>query len=258
MNRRSLQRRFICISLFLMFFITQIGCSVLKAKPAKDAGFLPKPELVTERRDRAPFFGYWVEDAQNYYQRLRQSGKVFIAPIDTSFINKAYSAERKSERLKRQRIEEAEELARYFRERLRLSLIQRKEMLVKVLDEPSPDALSVHLALVSVVPTNPGVNLIGTVAGAFLPGGGLIKIVGEGSIAFEGYVVDARSSKHEILEQFKDREGQKASPFTFKDYQQYAHLRVVLDDWSNQLAELANTPPTHKVEDSLPVSLNPL
>ena len=248
------------IVLSLVLFLS--ACSLLKARPAEHAGFLPKPELVVEMRERAPFNFYWVFDAKQYAELRKDYGQVYIAPIDTSVVKEIYLASSGSDKTKQARIQEAEELASYFRAKLKLSLkaILTKtetQIPVRIVDKPGPKTLSLKLALVQVVPTNPGVNLVGTAAGFFVPGGGLVKLAGEGSVAMEGFTAENEEQK-DVLEQFKDRESHKASAFTVKDYQRYAHIRVAIDDWADQLATLLTTPSEVQVEDSLPLSLNPL
>ncbi len=73
----------------------------------------------------------------------------------------------------------------------------------------------------------------------------------------EGYVEVADDARA-VWEEYKDREGQKTSLFSLKDYQRYAHLRVALDDWAKQVVELLSTPPEHKVNDSEGIELDPL
>ena len=255
MNRNifSLLRTFLLLACLLIVG----GCSVLKARPAKHAGFLPKPELVLEQRERAPFNGYWVIDPISFNELKKNGKQLYIAPIDTSIVNKSIQDAKGSKRIKSNRIEEAEELARYFRERLKLAFNARGDWQPKIVNNQGPNTLQLKLAFVQIIPTNPGINFAGTVAGFFVPGGGLIKFAGEGSIAMEGYISEEIPNTL-LYEQYKDREGQKASAFSLKDYQRYEHIRVVIDDWSEQLAELFTTDPSHTVEDSDVISLNPL
>ena len=233
-------RVFSTVALSVAAFISLSGCSLLRAREADNYGFLPKAELVAEDRERAPFNGYWVFDANEYDQLKRRYKKVYVAPINTEFPEKVFQRARGADRAKRARIEETRELAQYFREKIRLVSEFDSNYYVKVVNEPGEDVLTVNLALVELVPTNPGLNLVGTVAGFFVPGGGLLKIAAEGSVAMEGFVAEHKIPE-ELYEQFKDREGQKYSAFTLKDYQRYAHIREI-----------------HQVEDSDLVSINPL
>lgn len=239
----------------LLLLLCLSGCSLLKASSAKQFVFVPQPELLAEHRDRAPFFGYWVSDPNEYFNVRRKLARFYIAPVNTQFAEQQLAEVYRDKKKRKQRIEEARELARYFREKLKMSLAMRSGGRFQSVEEKTPGALELQLAIVQITPTNPTINLAGTIAGFFVPGGGLIKYAGEGSIAIEGYVES--SAVQTTYEQFADREGQKAAPFTLKDYQRYAHIRIAIDDWSEHIATLLTTAPEYKVEDSLPVSLNP-
>jgi len=237
-----------------MFFVLS-GCSALKASPNKLLYFVPSPEHLAEVRTRAPFHLYWVSNSTEYYLQKKKYGKVFVSPVNIDKVNDLHSRKIKNFLARTLRIEESEELARYFEQKLRLELQNREGKFLIIVDEKENETVQVNLALINIVPTSPAINLVGTVAGFFIPGGGLASYFGEGSVAMEGFVED--SGTGEIYEKFADREGQKTAPFSLKDYQRYAHIREVIDDWAMQIAELLNTPAEHTVEDSLPVSLKP-
>ncbi len=243
--------------LLLSFGLVLVSCTSLKAKPEKNSGFLPKPELLTENRARAPFHAYWVFNNQEYDLLKDQTKKVYIAPIDTTYAQKKISKASGSEETKVDRIEETTELANYFHEILKINFSKKGQGKIEIVDAPTEDSLNIQLALVSIIPTNPGINFAGTVVGFILPGGGLISRFGDGSIAFEGFT-NKVPDQGLILEEFKDRESQKASAFTLKDYQRYAHLRMILEEWTKQIVELYFSKGNHQVSDSLPVSIDPL
>ncbi len=242
-------------SIFILLLIVSLsGCSLFRARPLKSAGFLPWPEVVAENRKRAPFNGYWVFDAVEYDLIKNDFQKVYVAPVDTAIVKSMYLETEGDDDIRTERIQEAEQLANYFKSKIELLL---REGGVNVAEAPGPKTLSLKLALVQVIPTSPGINIVGTVAGYFVPGGGLLKIAGEGSVAMEGFVTE--ENQFPILyEQFKDREGQKYRPFSVKDYQRYAHIREILDEWSVQIYGLITTPYNTEVEESTLVSINPL
>lgn len=248
------------ISYLFLFTLAQMNlssCSLLKASQAKDAGFLPRPELLKENRERAPFHGYWAKDERAFESSLKRKAKIYIAAIDTSIVEKMYLEASGDLETKTDRIEEARELANYFINKLKLVADSNKEVVFST--EAKDDSYTLNLSLVQIIPTKPGVNLAGTIAGSIFPGGGLIKHFGEGSVAMEGFVDDKKLIEEEKLWiQFKDREGQKTSPFSFKDYRRYAHIRVALDDWAMQIVELLTTSGDHKVENSSGLRINPL
>jgi hypothetical protein len=250
----------VLLSCLLILAPLLASCSLLKARPADDAGFIPNPEVMSEQRDRAPFNGYWVFDGKKYHKLRRNYATVYISPVNTEVVRMMYTASDGSAKTKLRRIQEAEELARYFQAKLKLEIEAHNQVSptkrIHVAEQAGDRTLSVNIALVQVIPTKPEVNLIGTALGFFVPGGGLIKIAGEGSVAMEGFV--AEENAEIIYEKYKDREGQKTSAFTLKDYQRYAHIREVIDDWSAQIAKLLATSPEETIRDSWVVSLNPI
>jgi hypothetical protein len=125
-----------------------------------------------------------------------------------------------------------------------------------VRDEPSNDSLVLEIAITEISPNVPEVSAVATVAGFFLPGSGVIRLFGSGSIAIEGILRDGKTG--DLLAEFRDREADKSAPISVRDYQMYAHIRRTLDDWADQLAELAGTVSSHQVKDSLPFTLDPL
>ncbi len=253
------------LGVIVLFLAT--GCSLLKASASKEHVFVPAPELLTENRKRAPFHRYWVYDGKKYFDIRKNIGQVEVVEVDISNVERIYRTSRGSKETKDRRIDEARNLARYLEGKINLlledrefsHLISKAEMESKA--NPK-EPLKLRLSLTSVIPTNPGVNFAGSVAGFFVPGGGLIKYFGEGSVAMEGFVegpfgLDSGQRDIRTLEQYADREGQKTSAFSLKDYQRYAHIRQVLDEWAMQIVELLNTDAQHMVDDSLPVTLNP-
>lgn len=236
------------------------NCALVRARPAQSAGFVPDALNLVENRDRAPFHGYWVKEPMSYDALRLNSGNIYIVPVDVDFAIDMYVQANGSDSTKRARIAEVQELGRYFHERLRLTLEGIQDRKFNIVDRPGPNVFNLHLALVQVVPTNPGVNVVGTAAGFFVPGGGLIKAFGEGSVAMEGYIDREPVAFEEgrLWEAYRDREGQKIYPFSLKDYQKYAHIRVAIDEWAKQLGDLLNSQYSEKVEDRDLVSINPL
>lgn len=273
----------------LVFLCLSLGaCSasnspqlLLKASESDDTVFVPKPEALEANRERAPFHGYTEFEPEKYIKVKKTPAKVWVAPVDVSQLTKDEDDE--------DEIEEIKELARFFREIVIIHLRAGEErglgedfFTVEVLEkkpteeiktspttneensrsekatEKEPEAelsevIELKLALTDLVATKPIVNAVGSVAGFFVPGGGLINYFGEGSVAMEGFV-----EGQALFEQYKDREGQKTSVFTIKDYTRFRHIRVALSDWARQIAELIRSTPEHQVEDSFPLSLNPL
>lgn len=253
-------RRLHILFIFLLFFSS---CSVLrrfKASEARDYGFVKHPEYFSKDFDSRPFHRRWINFKEKLYSLVKSKKKkeVYFHPIDIGILTK--QANKISDEKNRfARLDEVNELARYFEFKLKMALKAKNKDYVFI-DKPKPKILNVHIALVEVEPTNPYINATGTVAGFFVPGGGLIKSFAKGGVAIEGYFdatsIVMKKPKYIVLEQFKDRESDKAAPFTVKDFQKYAHVRSSIDDWSLQIADIIIHPIGYKVDDSLPFELS--
>jgi hypothetical protein len=248
--------RLLILSLILIFSLCSCSAlKLLKASEAKGYGFIPKNKSLKMLRDPSPFQRRWVTKKISDYKKLKTDNfQIYIAKVNTKIVKQMLIGEFKEREEREERNEEVKLVAEYFNNKLAQE-IKRLNPNVTILGAPNGNSLCLKIALVEVEPTNPAINLIGTAAGLFLPGGGLIKIAGKGGVAIEGFFENTRNSKL-ILESFKDRESDKAAPFTVKDFQKYAHIRIAIDDWSTQIAEILAKPISDKVEDSLPFSLS--
>jgi hypothetical protein len=258
------RKKIILIFIFLNGILA--SCSLLKAREYPDAGFIPNPEVLVEMRERSPFNKGWVFDKEKFQELKSIYDKIVIQPVNTHFAELKIKNRYKNEDDAIDQIEAIQEIARYMREKFIAALqnaVVEQEPIPSALkphvfpvDVPGPNTFELELAIVEIVPTDPVINTIGAAAGFFVPGGGLIRYAGTGSIAIEAIMRD--SVTKEVYIMFKDRESDKAAPATIKDFQKYAHIRAIVDDWAEQFAELADSNSSHKVKDSLPFTLNPL
>ena len=249
-------------SLFIRFAVLPLiilslsACSLFRASPSKKKLFLSKPDLQIEQRDRAPFNGVAYLNAVKVDQMHETCKKLVFLPVRTDLLEKELAKEISDPKKLEQRIEEAQEIASYFHERLVAAAKAYENYPYTILDKPEPDSFIVEFALVELEPTSVSVNAFGAVLGYFVPGGGLIGRAASGAIAFEAQIRDG--STNEILIEFRDREKDKTSPFSLKDFQEYAHIRRSIDEWAEQYAELSATARHHRVADSFPITLNPI
>lgn len=224
-----------------------------KARPAVNSGFLPIPERLTEMRQRAPFNRAWVNPTIEEYKLKNKY--LYIAPVNMEFLEKTFY--KKYEGLKLiSRLEDVLELSNYMHATFKMAIENYPKKFVEVVDVPGKDTFQLELALVDISPTKPAITTFGSILGLVVPGAGIIARFGSGSVAMEGIVRDYESG--EVLAEFADREADKTAPFTVKDYQEFANVRASISDWAEQYAELSATEMNHRVEDSLPFTLNPL
>jgi hypothetical protein len=241
---------------YLLFIFILAGCNLLRASEIATSDFLPDKKLLTESRNRAPFHGYWVFDSNQFDQLKLKLPEIYIAEV-----NYAVALE-KSARKNLSSIEfidleeEFQELSRYFEAKLKLVFTEHFGASKIIVDKNSRASLNYRLAFTEIVPTDVAINATGTFLGFVAPGGGLLKEFGKGSLAFEGYV-SQEDLVLEVYEQFKDRETHKVSPFSIKDYQRYAHHRVIMDEWAMQLAGLYGSSSLERIADGNIVQLSP-
>lgn len=258
--------RLAALALIAVVFCT--ACSVFKASPAEDSGFLPYPELLKPMPERAPFNAVYVSDPRRLEElRMKYQG-IAILPINTLPAETKIKIRSLPPRVEESRVADLRELSDYFHTRLESAFseydgdglsaegvpIAVRKFTVR--DQPTDDTLVLEIAITEISPNVPEVSAVATIAGFFLPGSGIIRVFGSGSIAIEGILRDGKTG--DLLAEFRDREADKSAPISVRDYQMYAHIRRSLDDWADQLAELAGTMSTHQVKDSLPFTLNPL
>ena len=150
---------------------------------------------------------------------------------------------------------DVEKLANFFLDEINRSFSENESGRWTLVEEPDEDTLIVEYALVEVVATKVHINAVGLAAGFAVAGGGLISSTAGGSIAFEAKIFDGQNG--ELLAAYADREVDKVSIVSLKDYQFYAHAKDAISEWAEQFAELANSEKTEKVDDSLPVNFSP-
>ena len=225
---------------------------ILKSSEAPDYGFISMPELLKKNKTRAAFNKSWIADSKIYMKVKDNSKYIYIKPVNVDLLAKELSKEIDDQEELQHRIEEAQEVSDYFYHKLRLIINHSEDFPLELVDKPRENTLSLELAIVELVPTNVAINALGTIAGFFVPGGGLIKLTAKSKVAMEGLV-----KEKVLLEEFKDREGEKTSFFTVRDFQRYAHVRESVDDWSMQLVNLLSSPVKEELEDSSSFSFNP-
>lgn len=239
-------------TLLVVLQLSALSCTLLKASPAPSSGFLPDDDKLQEMRQRAPFNAGYVPDHEKLDKLKREYNSFCVLPVSVEPLQATLKAEGFSGDSLEDRLTDAKELGVYFVERLKQTFADKK---LPIYTEPLERCLIWEIALVELRPTVIAVNVLATAAGAFVPGAGLTRRLGTGSIALEVVIRDGKSG--DVLAQFKDREKDKDALFTARDFQLYSHARASLDDWAEQFAELSATSHKETVEDSLPVTFSP-
>jgi len=194
--------------------------------------------------DRTPFDKVWRNPSPAAWNRVQGFDRIVIMPVNTRYIQATPN----------QRAE-VEKMAAYMQEQFQKEFAQAGNYHVML--KPGPKTLELELAIVELKPTNVAGNVLFTGASVAAPG---VNIVGSalthGTIAFEAKLRNAQTG--ELLAEYADREFDKLSLLSFRDYSTNAHSRRAIQDWAKQMEQLASTPRSHKVPGSMRLTFNPL
>ena len=216
---------------------------ILKASPAPPSGFLAHPQAMRADAGRTPFDKVWRNPSPQAWARVQVFDRMVILPVNTAYLRG--TPEQRAE---------VEKMAAYMRDRFEQQFAQGGAY--RVARQPGGRTLVLELALVEWKPTNVAGNVVSTGARAVVPGANIVgSAFTHGDIAFEAKLRNGQTG--ELLAEYADRQRDKTSLFSFRDYSATAHNRKAIDDWAKQMEELARTPSDHRVAGAMRVTLNP-
>ena len=216
---------------------------IIKADPAPLSPFLEHRAQMQPKKERAPFNKVWRNPSPAAWNRIAHFNKIYIAPIDTAYLDSGRVPER-----------DVAGVAHYMRSRFATQFARGGAY--RVVSKPGPNTLTLQLALTRLRATNAPANVVTTAAGVVVPGTEVISLIAtHGDIAFEGKLRNGQNGQ--LLEEFADREDDKLSVFSFRDYLWYSHDRNAIDDWAKQMERLSRTSNKVKVNGASRVTLNP-
>jgi len=245
------------LSLLCLLACSQLlpGCSKIeeaaKADPAKPSGYLDESLPMAEHRERFPFNRVWV--SPDWPQERDKYTKVIIAPVNLDHLQDMNWWQEQNAFTKEQMKKDQEEIAAYIRERVTQAIENDPNHKLTVVASPGPDVVLLELALVELVPSKAFFNAAATGAGFVISGAGLLSTLGTGSVAIEGRVTDSMTNK--LFVQIADREKNKAAAVNVANMTWFDGAKDCINDWAEQLVQLANSPLSEKVSDSPPFTL---
>lgn len=234
---------------WFLFALTSAALAVtaqaglLKASPAPPSCFLLHPQEMRQDVGRSPFDSVWRNPSARAWDRVQGFDRIVIAPVNTTYFQ-GTPAQRA----------ELEKMAAYMRGQFQKQFA--KGGTYRVVGQPGARTLVLELALVELRPTNVAGNVVCTGAGAVVPGANIVgSAFTHGNVAFEAKLRNGQTG--ELLAEYADRQRDKLTLFSFRDYSATAHNRKAIDDWAKQMQELAVTPDNHRVAGAMRVTLNP-
>jgi hypothetical protein len=237
MNRRT---RWIWIAGVLMAAMLG-GC---KAKPAPSVGFADPTDL--KKDPNIPFDKFWRKPAVDW----NSYNKIYFADVNTSYMLKMtdwQQGDRKGDIEK-----DVQKLAVYTRNSLMKAFREDKMHRFEVIDTPThdPHTLVLEMALIEVVPSKVLLNILGYAP--FYVGTAItvVRTIGndESTAAFESRTRDAATG--EILFLAADREAQQYAPIDLRGLTWYSDAEGIIDEWSKQFVQIADTKPGVKIKDA--------
>lgn len=229
----------------------------LKARPARPAGFLSNPTKMNPHPIESPFHYAAHSKSWQVHERARSKAQIYIAPVDTSRLRGIQHGLARTSYNVRGQERPVAELARRTRLEFAQAFVDSPSPSYEVVGAPGPDSVTLELALIELDPTSVGGNAAKKIGTYLLSP--LVSVASygttSGSIAIEGKIVC--SDTGEIVFQFADREADRLSLFSVKDFEPYGHIEDIISEWAKQFELFSRTPAQHEVGDSSWFTLNP-
>ena len=202
--------------------------------------------------------------------------KIIINPVSLSYLLKQTDAENLNVRSYAGAKEKDDKyVANYFRNTFCKAFKLNRKNRFRLVRKRGYGTLILNIAIVQIVPTKVSFNSA-TAALSLIPFGSILagavfSLVSRAaktaadeslndaltsSIAFEAVLKDAMTGKTLIA--YADREAQKTTIISFKDYTYFAHIRRIINDWSQQTVEMLNRNGNEKIDRASFFTLNPL
>ena len=252
------RRWFVLVVIALMGASCSTTNSYLKAKPARPAGFLAKPKTMNPHPTESPFHYAAHSKSWEVHERARSKHQIYIAPVDTSRLRGIQRTLARTSYSVRGQERPVEELANRIRLEFAQAFVDTPRPSYSVVAAPGPDSVTLELSLIELDPTSVGGNAAKKIGSYLLTP--LVSVVSygttAGAIAIEGKIVC--SDTGEIVFQFADREGDRMSLFSVKDFEPYGFIEEIIHEWATQFEVFSRTPAQRAVGDSSWFTLNPL
>jgi hypothetical protein len=227
-----------------------------KAKTAPVSPFLEKRAEMRPVRHRLPVHYVWRNLDLDTQMKVMQRTGLYIAPVSLAHLQPVTKDWARMEMASGMTERDEVDMARELRSRFARAFIQSPTPRYRIVKEPGPDTVTLELAITQLTPTSISGNVAKTVSKFFI--GPLSAVFGpftSGNIAIEGKVY-LSDTKTPVL-QFADNEKDKATLYTARDFQPYAHALMAMDEWAAQFEEFTRTYSHHKVDESSFFTLKP-
>ncbi|MGV3664112.1 MAG: DUF3313 family protein [Prosthecobacter sp.] len=242
---------------------------LLKARPAKLTPFFEQPELARDGRRQFGFQKVWTTPDRQVEKAGLTKKKLHIAPVTLAYLRPVSKGlARRDIAIGGLKRHERGVAARLHKEFTR-AFQQSPAPYYQLTDRPGKDTVVLQLALTELSPTSAKGNALTTAVKFVLtpllaPLTSLGGFFTKGNIAIEGKMLapmpgkaSGKSPPYRPFFQFADKEADKLTLFSFRDYQSYAHAADTMEDWAVHFEEMTRARKGEKVRDSTSVTLMP-
>lgn len=223
--------------------------SRIDTKPAAPSGFLDPSHEMEAMGKKSPFLLTWSNTQPEQLEISARRTEIYIAPVDMFYLRpigtKLAGAQYRLLKKERpvQRI--SDEIRAEFIEAFERSAAPR----YRVVDSPTPDSVTLQLALIELDPSSVTGNVVRKGASVVLtPAAAAGSVFTNGRVAIEGRLID--STEKWSLFEFGDREKDKFSFWTLRDFKPYGHTRVAIREWAEQFEETTRNPNWREMGDA--------
>lgn len=238
---------------FLAAISLLCGCEsayeAMKADPAPLTPFLPSHSLLQPQRADFPFDRFWYSKTCDW----KKFKKIKVAHVDISHMLKndwwqsvstAKAVDMKSQ---------AESIGEYMRNAFIRQIMYDPGNSFLIVDKADSETIVIELAITQLVPTKAFFNAVGTTAGFFIPGAGLVTVIDAGCVAMECKLIDGGTGETVLM--LTDRERDDAALINIDGFTWYGHAKHIIDGWAEQFDKLAVTKDKNKLKKDFPFSI---
>lgn len=237
------------------------GCALLcscqlrqyvKAKPAELSSFLPHRHEMRRNPSAAAFHWEWRTPDRALKRRAAPIHQLYVAPVTLAYLRAERAGVGRWETGRGQAVDPAApQLAQYLRDAVIVAFQRSPKPRYTVVSHPSPETLTLELAITELASTRVGGNAaklgakvllgpVGSLAGLSLDTSGVVAIEGKVTLSATG----------ESIYEFADQEKDKLTLYTVRDFQSYGHDLVAIKEWARQIEEVSRSSSNHQVKDS--------
>lgn len=240
-----------CLAL-LVLPACQSANRLLKARPVKLSPFFEQPKLAVDARKHLPFHTIWTTPDAAVMRDGLAAKKIYIAPVELKYLRPVDGTMARKEidwGVQRQ----LPQVAWHLREEFAGAFRRSGQPRYQLVRSPGRDVLTLRLAIIELNPTSPKGNAVLTLARVMNPLAGFARYFTMGNMAIEGKVTTPGGR---VFFQFADKESDKLTLISARDYQPYGHAAHAMREWAEQFEKMTRSPAGMRVPDSSAISLS--